>query len=70
MSENQRISTGCKPLDSLLGGGIERGTVTQIYGPPASGKTNIALNTAIETAVEDGTAVYIDSEGVSIDRFE
>ncbi|MFB6186703.1 MAG: DNA repair and recombination protein RadB [Halobacteriaceae archaeon] len=70
MSENHRISTGCQPLDSLLGGGVERGTVTQVYGPPASGKTNIALNTAIETAVNDGTAVYIDSEGVSIDRFE
>ena len=64
------ISTGCEPVDELLGGGFERGTVTQIYGPPASGKTNIALSGAVEAAAAGGTAVYIDTEGVSVDRFE
>ena len=64
------ISTGCEPVDELLGGGFERGTVTQVYGPPAAGKTNLALSGAVEAAAAGGTAVYIDTEGVSVDRFE
>jgi len=63
------ISTGCDPLDSLLGGGIERGTITQVYGPPASGKTNVALSAAVEVAAAGDRALYIDTEGLSIDRF-
>jgi DNA repair protein RadB len=67
---NESITTGCGPLDDLLGGGFERGTVTQVYGPPAAGKTNVALVTAVETAAKGGTVVYIDTEGLSLDRFE
>jgi DNA repair protein RadB len=64
------IPTGCGPVDDLLGGGFERGTVTQVYGPPAAGKTNLALSAAVEVAVADGLAVYVDTEGLSPDRFE
>ncbi|WP_135828064.1 DNA repair and recombination protein RadB [Halorussus halobius] len=64
------IRTGCGPLDDLLGGGFERGTVTQVYGPPAAGKTNLALGAAVEVAAEGGTAVYVDTEGLSLARFE
>ena len=64
------IGTGCGPLDDLLGGGFERGTVTQVYGPPAAGKTNLALGAAVEVAAEGGTAVYVDTEGLSLTRFE
>jgi DNA repair protein RadB len=64
------ISTGCGPIDDLLGGGFERGAVTQVYGPPAAGKTNLALSGAVEVAVADGLAVYVDTEGLSPDRFE
>ncbi|WP_435333531.1 DNA repair and recombination protein RadB [Haloarchaeobius sp. TZWWS8] len=64
------ISTGCGDLDDLLGDGFERGTVTQVYGPPAAGKTNVALVTAVETAARGGTVVYVDTEGLSLDRFE
>jgi DNA repair protein RadB len=66
---SESLSTGCAPLDDLLEGGFERGTVTQVYGPPAAGKTNLALSAAVEVATAGGTAVYIDSEGLSIDRF-
>ena len=66
----EAIETGCGPLDELLGGGFERGTVTQVYGPPAAGKTNVALSAAVEVAAEGGTAVYIDTEGLSPARFE
>ncbi|SDQ87356.1 DNA repair and recombination protein RadB [Natronobacterium texcoconense] len=64
------IPTGCGPVDDLLDGGFERGTVTQIYGTPAAGKTNLALSAAVEAAAAGGTVVYIDTEGVSVDRFE
>ncbi|WP_247729323.1 DNA repair and recombination protein RadB [Halovivax limisalsi] len=64
------ISTGCEPIDELLGGGFERGTVTQLYGPPAAGKTNLALAGAVEAAADGGTVVYIDTEGLSVDRFD
>ncbi|QFU83891.1 DNA repair and recombination protein RadB [Natronorubrum aibiense] len=67
---DEPIPTGCGPVDELLGGGFERGTVTQLYGPPAAGKTNLALSAAVETAADGGTAVYIDTEGVSVDRFQ
>ena len=66
----EAIKTGCGPLDDLLDGGFERGTVTQVYGPPAAGKTNVALGAAVEVAAEGGTAVYIDTEGLSLARFE
>jgi DNA repair protein RadB len=67
---SEPIPTGCETVDDLLDGGFERGTVTQIYGPPAAGKTNIALSAAIEVAADGGTALYIDTEGISVDRFE
>jgi DNA repair protein RadB len=63
------LTTGCRSLDSLLGGGFERGTVTQLYGPPAAGKTNVALSAAVRVAAAGETAVYIDTEGLSADRF-
>jgi DNA repair protein RadB len=67
---SEPISTGCEPIDALLGGGLEREIVTQLYGPPASGKTNLALSTAVRVAAAGGTALYIDTEGISVDRFE
>ncbi|MFO7926733.1 MAG: DNA repair and recombination protein RadB [Halobacteriota archaeon] len=67
---SEPISTGCGSVDALLGGGLERGVVTQVYGPPASGKTNVALSSTIQVAAAGGTALYIDTEGISLDRFE
>ena len=68
MSES--IPTGCSTVDELLDGGLERGAVTQIYGPPAAGKTNLALSAAVGVAARGGTALYIDTEGLSVDRLE
>jgi DNA repair protein RadB len=67
---SEPISTGCAAIDDFLGGGLPRESVTQIYGPPAAGKTNLALSAAIETAAAGELAYYIDTEGLSIDRFE
>ena len=63
------VTTGCSAIDELLGGGFERGTVTQVYGPPAAGKSNLALSAAVAAAIDGGRVLYIDTEGVSADRF-
>ncbi len=66
---SEPIPTGCATVDDLLGGGFERGAVTQLYGPPAAGKTNLALSAAVEVATAGDTALYIDTEGLSVERF-
>ncbi|RBQ23389.1 DNA repair and recombination protein RadB [Candidatus Methanobinarius endosymbioticus] len=58
-------------LDLILGGGIEKGNITQFYGPPGSGKTNISLSLAVQVAREGKKVIYIDTEGgISIDRIK
>lgn len=49
MKQNGKILTS-SPIDSLIGGGVEKGVITQFYGPPGSGKTNIALNLLVQSA--------------------
>ncbi|MFB6157075.1 MAG: DNA repair and recombination protein RadB [Haloferacaceae archaeon] len=63
------LPTGCAPVDDLLGGGFGRGVVTQLYGPPASGKTNLALSAAVRVAARGDRALYVDTEGFSGERF-
>jgi len=72
MSETliKRLPTGSKVLDGLLGGGFEYGTVSQIYGEPASGKTNICLQLVVNTLRAGKRVVYIDTEGFSVERFK
>jgi DNA repair protein RadB len=64
-----RVSTGSQPLDDLLGGGLERRTVTQIYGEPASGKSTFCLMAAVSSLQDGNSVVYIDTEGFSVERF-
>lgn len=64
-----RFSLGCPPLDHLLGGGLESGIITKIYGEAATGKTNVCLQAAREYAAHGGTVAFIDTEGVSLERF-
>jgi DNA repair protein RadB len=64
------IPTGCGAIDDLLGGGFERGAATQVYGPPAAGKTNVVLSAAMEAAAAGQSVLYIDTEGLSLDRME
>jgi len=64
-----RVSTGSQALDDLLGGGLERRTITQIYGEPASGKSAFCLMAAVATLRAGNSVVYIDTEGFSVERF-
>jgi DNA repair protein RadB len=65
-----RLATNT-PLDKLLEGGIESDAITNIYGPPGSGKTNIVLSAALSCLSSGKKVVYMDTEGsFSFDRFE
>ena len=44
------ISSGIKELDTLLGGGLDRGTTTLILGPAGTGKSTLALQYAAQMA--------------------
>jgi len=64
----EKLSTN-SPLDKILGGGIEINTITNVYGPAGSGKTNIMLLTSL-VASEKKEVIYIDTEGsFSMERF-
>ena len=64
-----RVGTGSPALDDLLGGGLERRTITQIYGEPGSGKSTLCLMAAVASIRSGNSVVYVDTEGFSVERF-
>ena len=64
------LKLGCKPLDDLIGGGIESGIITKIYGEAGAGKTNLCLQVSRECVVVGSKVAYIDTEGVSVERLK
>ena len=66
--DSNRISSGCKALDSLLGGGFEPQAITEFYGVYGCGKTQIC-HTATTMAMQpkdkgglNGEVIWIDTE--------
>ena len=63
------LTTGSTELDKLLEGGIETGSITEVFGEFRTGKTQLAHTLCItcQMAVTDGgaegKAIYIDTEG-------
>lgn len=68
-SELVQLTTGSKELDRLLGGGIETGSITEIFGEFRTGKSQICHTLAVtcQLPVEhngaEGKCLYIDTEG-------
>jgi len=62
------LSLRCQPLDTLLGGGLESGIITRVYGEAGTGKTNLCLQAARECVLSGKKVAYIDTEGVSVER--
>jgi circadian clock protein KaiC len=57
------VSSGVAELDDLLGGGVDRGTVTVISGPSGVGKTTTGTHFATEAATAgDRSVVYLFEE--------
>jgi circadian clock protein KaiC len=61
----EEVSTGVKPLDALLGGGLARGSATLVIGPAGSGKSSIAMQCAVTAAARgEKSALYIFDERI------
>lgn len=64
-----KITTGSTTLDTLLGGGIETGSITELYGEFRTGKTQICHTLAVAAQLPrdmggaEGKVIYIDTEG-------
>jgi circadian clock protein KaiC len=57
------VSSGLPELDSLLGGGLDRGTSTLVIGPAGSGKSTLTAQFAATAAARgDHAAIYIFDE--------
>ncbi|MFH1578564.1 MAG: DNA repair and recombination protein RadB, partial [Thermoplasmatota archaeon] len=54
----------------LLEGGLEGGAITLFFGEAGTGKTNICLQVARNVAVTGKKVIYIDTEGVSLERLQ
>lgn len=55
------IPTGLEKLDQFLGGGVPNGIITDIFGPPGSGKTHFVMQTAINGICKDGQVLFLDT---------
>ncbi|CAH3179558.1 unnamed protein product, partial [Porites evermanni] len=63
------VTTGSKELDKLMQGGIETGSITEIFGEFRTGKTQLCHTMAVtcqlpvEYGGAEGKCMYIDTEG-------
>ncbi|KAI9231841.1 DNA repair protein rhp51 [Podila verticillata NRRL 6337] len=68
-SELIQITTGSSDLDKLLGGGLETGSITELFGEFRTGKSQIchmlAVTCQLPVAMNggEGKCLYIDTEG-------
>ncbi len=53
----EQIGSGVDELDTLLGGGVERGTVTVVSGPSGVGKSTTGTHFLVRAAARDERAV-------------
>jgi circadian clock protein KaiC len=51
--ERGHFPSGISALDSLLGGGIDRGTSNMFMGPPGTGKSTLAIKFALKAAEQN-----------------
>ncbi|MEM2874341.1 MAG: DNA repair and recombination protein RadA [Candidatus Nanoarchaeia archaeon] len=65
----ERINTGSKELNALLGGGIETRAITEAFGEFGSGKSQLGFQLAINVQLPKeqgglgGQVIFIDTEG-------
>ncbi|CAG8682808.1 11010_t:CDS:2, partial [Gigaspora rosea] len=63
------ITTGSSKLNKLLGGGIESGSITEVFGEFRTGKSQLCHTLAVTCQLpvynggSEGKVIYIDTEG-------
>jgi hypothetical protein len=60
------LPSGIAPLDAALGGGLPRGQLSELHGPPSSGRTGLALSAVAQATAAGALAAWIDPD----DRFD
>jgi circadian clock protein KaiC len=63
-----RFETGVPNLDRLLGGGLLRGTIAMVIGPPGSGKTILAQQISFRCAARGEIALYFTGYSETHDK--
>lgn len=69
MSIQRPIITFCKALDTMLGGGVSIGHVTEVCGVPGIGKTQLLCQFALNVQIPEvfhglgGETLFLDTEG-------
>jgi RecA/RadA recombinase len=58
----ERIPTHCKAVDDLLDGGLATGTITQVFGEKALGKSILSHQVSCSTVAEGHSAIILDTE--------
>jgi len=56
------IHTGCRCIDSNIGGGISPESVTLIYGEPETGKTTFAIQCTVSCALQNYKTLFVDCD--------
>ncbi len=59
----EKLGSGCSSVDRLLKGGFPLHQINFVYGEASTGKTVLATQCAVETAVREFKVLYIDSDG-------
>lgn len=63
---NEQITSGIEALDTMLGGGLDRGTSTVVMGPAGSGKSLLATQYAVAAARRgERASLFIFEESVN-----
>lgn len=62
LDEKDRITTGLKELDRVLGGGIVQGSLVLVGGDPGIGKSTLLLQMCYNLADSDRKVLYISGE--------
>ena len=58
----KKVSTGCGCIDRNINGGISPGSVTLIYGEPETGKSTLAMQCAVNCAMQGYKTLFIDCD--------
>ena len=64
----ERFQTGVPNLDEVLGGGLLRGAIAMVIGPPGSGKTILAQQIAFAAGRRGETALYLTGYSETHDK--
>lgn len=56
------IQTGCNCIDSNVGGGIKTDVITLIYGAPETGKSTLAMQCAVNCAIQSLKVLFVDCD--------